>query len=339
MNCPFLEEVVVRYCNGYPVKKLIPATVFEKTGICHSDFDTCPVFKEWQSSFDRKEEKMEKIEEKLCIWTKIGVVSYRLCTSNYNCQSCEFDQQMSEGKYGESALILQAIERLKSLPAQERVCRYMLTGDLSYKICSNNYECWHCEVDQQIQDRMEYHPAFRRRLARKPEVITIEGIKYAGSRTYTRNHFWLVRTEPERVRVGIDDFAQRLLGEITMIVLTERDTLQFETIHGSVEIPLPTGGKVLTQNEKIFSEPALVNRETYRSWLVEIESSALKQEDLLSDIEAHEWLRKEIEDLKKFSEQQIGATIADGGKLVGDLAKNLEPESWSRLIKQFLLRG
>ncbi len=88
---------------------------------------------------------MAEIREKenLCIWTKAGVISYRICTSDYDCRNCAFDQALSDasGRYIESPIVVEAIKKLKQLPAEERKCRYMLTGDFAYKICPNNYEC------------------------------------------------------------------------------------------------------------------------------------------------------------------------------------------------------
>ncbi len=47
-------------------------------------------------------EKMEKklrlvpAGERKCIWMEAGAVSYKLCTNNYNCSSCQFDHALSE---------------------------------------------------------------------------------------------------------------------------------------------------------------------------------------------------------------------------------------------------
>jgi len=39
-------------------------------------------------------EEAVKVNE--CLWAKMGVVSYRICTRNYDCLTCEFDQMMQE---------------------------------------------------------------------------------------------------------------------------------------------------------------------------------------------------------------------------------------------------
>lgn len=85
-----------------------------------------------------------------CIWMKTGMVSYRLCHSNYECASCEFNQTMLEQR----ALLktedgaAKVLEGLRQLPASQRKCRYMLNGRVAFRICSKLYECGHCEYDQ-----------------------------------------------------------------------------------------------------------------------------------------------------------------------------------------------
>ncbi|RKX71650.1 hypothetical protein DRP53_00770 [candidate division WOR-3 bacterium] len=331
MSCPFLEEVVVRYCNAYPVKKLIPASDYERTGICHGNFQECPIYKEWQSAIGEREDKME---EKLCIWAKLGVVSYRVCTQNYNCASCEFDQMMRSGRYGESALILQAMEKLKSLPADQRVCRYMLSGDISYKICSNNYECWHCEVDQMIQDRMEYHPAYRRR---KRLYQQIKGIRLAPARAYTANHLWILKTGKDKVRVGIDDLAQSLLGSIRNFEFQNR-RLMIETEKGKVMIPTNISGDRIEVNQVTKDQPEKINRDPYWNWLAEIRNPRYEV-NLIEWEKAEEWLKKELEALEEFSRDEIGVAVSDGGKFSKSLLAQLDRQSWHRMVVRFLKGG
>lgn len=96
MNCPFLEEIVVRYCKACPVKKMIPSSSLSSGSICATNFEECPLFKEVT--------KPAKNGSKECIWAKQKVVSYRLCTHNFDCKSCEFDQLVVDknGKLKES---------------------------------------------------------------------------------------------------------------------------------------------------------------------------------------------------------------------------------------------
>ncbi len=53
-----------------------------------------------------------------------------------------------------------ALKRFRELLGSEHKCRYALMGLVSYKVCSNNYECWRCKVDQRIRDTLATHPIF-----------------------------------------------------------------------------------------------------------------------------------------------------------------------------------
>lgn len=99
-------------------------------------------------------EEAVKINE--CLWSKMGVVSYRICTRNYECLTCEFDQTMQEKiAAGETPELDEALERLKELPGPQRTCRYALKGDVSYRLCTRLFQCTTCEFGQFMQDALE----------------------------------------------------------------------------------------------------------------------------------------------------------------------------------------
>jgi len=99
-------------------------------------------------------EEAVKVNE--CLWSKMGVVSYRICTRNYDCPTCEFDQTMQEKiAAGEAPELDEALERLKGLPGPQRICRYALKGAVSYRLCTRLFQCAACEFDQLMQDALE----------------------------------------------------------------------------------------------------------------------------------------------------------------------------------------
>ena len=45
MSCPYLKEVVMLYCQAYPVKKLIPLDRIASAEPCLGhEFESCPLF-------------------------------------------------------------------------------------------------------------------------------------------------------------------------------------------------------------------------------------------------------------------------------------------------------
>jgi DNA-binding response OmpR family regulator len=115
----------------------------------------------------------EAVKPKECVWSRMGVVSNRICTRDYDCLTCEFDQMMQEKiASGETTELDEALERLKELPGPQRVCRYALKGDVSYRLCSRLFQCETCEFGQYMKDALEQKLgklAARREALRKKE--------------------------------------------------------------------------------------------------------------------------------------------------------------------------
>ncbi|TET44187.1 MAG: hypothetical protein E3J66_01080 [Dehalococcoidia bacterium] len=98
----------------------------------------------------------EEAKPKECIWMKLGMISYRLCTHNYDCLTCEFDQMMQdEMARGGAPELDAALERFKELPGNQRLCRYAIKGDVSYRLCTSLFQCSTCEFGQMMEDALE----------------------------------------------------------------------------------------------------------------------------------------------------------------------------------------
>ncbi|MFC2004908.1 response regulator [Chloroflexota bacterium] len=110
---------------------------------------------------------------KYCVWVSLGMVSYRICTNDYNCMSCEFDQEMQEKMAaGGGPELEEALARLKELPGNQRLCRYALKGDVSHRICSRLFQCATCEFGQMMDDALQQMLAQRAvELAARQEAL------------------------------------------------------------------------------------------------------------------------------------------------------------------------
>ncbi|MCK5220719.1 MAG: hypothetical protein KAR14_04000, partial [Candidatus Aminicenantes bacterium] len=102
--------------------------------------------------------------EKKCIWMESGAVTFKLCNNNYQCNTCQFDMAMANRvqKQKDQDIDINTpkkpvkevslwTEEFRNLPAGERKCRYMLMGEVSYKICPNSFRCGECSFDQMMQ--------------------------------------------------------------------------------------------------------------------------------------------------------------------------------------------
>jgi len=86
-----------------------------------------------------------------CIWVKAGVVANRICDHDFQCDTCEFGQQIQEERKQKRAEA--KMEGMKDIPGSQRQCRYMLSGKVAYRVCPFVYHCGTCEFDQIMQDK------------------------------------------------------------------------------------------------------------------------------------------------------------------------------------------
>jgi len=111
--------------------------------------------------------KEGKLKE--CLWMKMGMVDYRICTNDYNCLTCEFDQMMQEKMAnGEAPELEAALERFKELPGNQRLCRYAIKGDISHRLCTHLFQCATCEFGQLMEDALQQKLA---KLAARREAL------------------------------------------------------------------------------------------------------------------------------------------------------------------------
>ena len=95
---------------------------------------------------------------------------------------------------------------------------------------------------------------------------------------YTKDHEWL-KIEGDEAFVGISDFAQHELGDIVFIeVETVGETLAKGEAFGTIEavktvsdMYMPVGGEVIAFNEKLTTNPEILNHDPYENgWVIKI---------------------------------------------------------------------
>lgn len=121
---------------------------------------------------------------------------------------------------------------------------------------------------------------------------------------YYHKEFMWVRVEGEEAVVGLNDFSQKLAGEISYIEMPEEgDEVKQDEAIGSYEtgkwlgkLYAPVSGEVAAMNEEVEDEPTLVNKDPYgEGWLFKIKMGDPAQLDnLMKGEEAIEWLKGEI---------------------------------------------
>ena len=110
---------------------------------------------------------------------------------------------------------------------------------------------------------------------------------------YTKDHEWLKASDDGTALVGITDYAQESLGDITFVEFPETgDTFGtgetfgvVESVKAASDLYMPVDAEILEVNEAVDSSPELLNEDPYEGgWLLKIKlSDASQLEGLMSD--------------------------------------------------------
>ncbi|GIW03562.1 MAG: glycine cleavage system protein GcvH [Thermomicrobiales bacterium] len=113
---------------------------------------------------------------------------------------------------------------------------------------------------------------------------------------YTKTHEW-VRVEGDVATIGITDYAQNELGDITYLELPEVGTQVtqneplgvIESVKAASDIYAPVSGEVIERNEQAIESPDLVNRSPYdEAWLVKVRMSNPSELDSLMNADEYD---------------------------------------------------
>lgn len=119
----------------------------------------------------------------------------------------------------------------------------------------------------------------------------VEGLKYAES------HEW-VKVEGSVAYVGVTDYAQKEMGDITYVDMPEEgdDVLAgeefgaLESVKASSELVSPVSGVVVAVNNALADAPEKVNEDAYGAWIIKVEMSLPSELDKLMDAAAYKAL-------------------------------------------------
>lgn len=113
---------------------------------------------------------------------------------------------------------------------------------------------------------------------------------------YTKNHEW-VRLEGDVATVGITNFAQNQLSDLTYvelpgvgdILIAQDEAAVVESVKAASDVYAPVAGTVEEVNEALVSNPELINSGPYSDgWLFKIKLSDPADVDALLDVDQYE---------------------------------------------------
>jgi glycine cleavage system H protein len=262
-------------------------------------------------------------KELKCVWMTAGLVSYKLCKYEMQCEKCPLDWELrnisrtpsSDGRTSREVESTDSEKTLMPPPSEEGK-----PGDEFLKEAPSLFS---------IQESLFYHPG----------------------------HTWIKVEKADVVRVGVDGFLAGLLTKVNVIILplSGRQGAQGKNLcsiiqeEGILHIVSPVSGLILSVNQKLKDQPELIRRDPLgEGYLLTLKPKNLQrdQKHLLSGEEAFTWGRKEWERLKEAlvsefppERGRLGITMQDGGILLREVKKLIDPRRYIHLVSAFLRNG
>ncbi len=256
--------------------------------------------------------------EHQCLWMMAGVIAYKLCEREYQCERCPLDMEMRHAKAG-------ALGRPAGSPkiADEEQA---LPAALFY----NSNHTW---------VRLE---ARKGRQRARGCTLLVDGRPV------------LLKT-PLLALVGLDDFIIRLIPRVNGIVLPKPGTRisRGEALATLVQDPhnfkvfSPISGRVVRTNLHLLDHPEnMIQNPAQKGWLAYLypDNFFAEIKDLLESREALSWQQRESQRLEAWvgtyrepDRERLGALMHDGKEAGLDaLLERVGPENYYRLVLSFL---
>jgi len=190
---------------------------------------------------------------------------------------------------------------------------------------------------------------FHRPVSRDHHHQGVRAVRLNAVEDFEAAHIWARIEHGAFVRLGIDDFALRLLGSPTGISLPKIGTrlkrgesgwsIRREEHYASVLSPM--AGTVKSTNQSASKQPGLSKKDPYgEGWLIVVDpQGGLRKQTkhLLFEKRAVAWLDAEAKKLEEMVMSVYGSPVAaTGGENVEDILGNLSHLRWDDLVREFL---
>ncbi len=176
----------------------------------------------------------------------------------------------------------------------------------------------------------------------------VDGFQVPDNVRFHPGHAWLLRERKNVMRVGADEFAAALAGNLEKIELPKpghwiRQGQKAWSLYRNgekTEMVSPIEGEIVEVNSEVAADPSLLRSDPYgKGWLMTVfvpdeESTGrnLVPTNLVSG-----WMREAVERLYARQPQFAGALAADGGRPAEDLCAAIPGVDWKGITAEFFL--
>lgn len=179
-------------------------------------------------------------------------------------------------------------------------------------------------------------------------------VKVSPGLYYDKSHTWAFMERDGTVKVGIDDFLQRVTGPLTRVKMKSpgervkkgRNAVSIIQDGKQLDICAPVSGTIKERNTKLTKDSSLLNSSPYADgWIYKIEPAYWIEEIqfLIMGNPYKQWLKNEFQRLKEFFADTLRTknagfvhVLQDGGELKEQVLKDLGPEIWEDFQTNFM---
>ena len=196
----------------------------------------------------------------------------------------------------------------------------------------------------------QLQPARQTSAAPRPIPNLVNGFQVPDHLRYHPGHTWALSESPNLVRMGMDDFASKLIGKVESISLPQRGQwirqgqkiLSFKKNGVAVEMVSPIEGSVSDVNEAVLANPEAARQDPYgEGWLLTVQSPDAKTNfrNLMSGALARTWMEEAVTRLLKRLPAPTGALALaqDGGVATDELAAGVPAQEYKTITQEFFL--
>jgi glycine cleavage system H lipoate-binding protein len=183
----------------------------------------------------------------------------------------------------------------------------------------------------------------------RPRVLPaiVAGFNLPDNLAYHPGHTWAAAEGPTRVRIGIDDLAAKLGGDIERIEIPERGRwirqgqkiIAMHRDGREIDLASPMEGEIVDVNEFALRNPMETKNDPYgNGWLLTVNAPDAKTNfrNLLNGTLARRWMDDAAARLRTLVPASL-ATAQEGGVAVDDLVKQIPEADWERVAKELFL--
>ena len=261
-------------------------------------------------------------KELKCVWMTAGMISYKLCKYDLQCDRCPLDWELRNLSDTPSfdPSVFQKMKTLSSAEAgSDAPCQMKEPGE---EFSREDLSLFN------IKESLFYHPG----------------------------HTWVKVEKADEVRIGLDYFLGKMIGRVKVVVLplSGRKFGQGENLcsiiqeEGILHMVFPVSGLILSVNPKLKDQPELIAEDPLgEGFLLTLKPKNLQREQshLFFGETALSWYQKELERFKTvviselYGQERVGMTMQDGKTNLREMKHLIDPERYIRLVSTFLRMG